>query len=485
MDELVRHRALYWGGDWHAPQAGRTFGSVDPSNGDDLGAVPRGDAQDADRAVAAAREGFEIWRHTPPQERARLLRQAAQIIRENAERLAYVDAADGGNPISKVRSDVEIAAKRFEFFAGLITELKGDTVPGRDGTLNLTTHEPVGVVARIVAFNHPFMFSASRLAAPLAAGNACVIKPPEQASLSALILAELIGPIFPPGVVTILTGQGDLGAALSRHPGVDMVTLVGSVPTGKVVMQAAAETLKPVVLELGGKNALIAYPDADPEAVAEAMVDGMNFTWCGQSCGSTSRAFLHADIHDAVLAHLADKIARFRPDPPLAEDTSMGCLIDATHHRRVLDYIETGIEEGARLIHGGGVPDDDALSGGCFVDPTVFADVTPDMRIAREEIFGPVLSVLRWTDEPDMLRDVNALPYGLTCAIWTDSLRTGLRAAGEVRTGYVWINDVSKHIPGMPFGGVKQSGIGREESLSELYAFTVEKALHVNFSGTR
>jgi betaine-aldehyde dehydrogenase len=483
--ELVPNRSLYYGGGWHAPIAGGSFESVDPATGKILGTVPNGGPEDADAAIEVAREGFKIWRKVAPTERAKILREVASLIRANVDVLSLIDAADGGNPITKVRADVFQGAERFDFFAGLISEMKGDTIPSRDGTLTLTQREPLGVVARIVAFNHPFMFTSSRLAAPLAAGNACIIKPPEQASLSGLKLAELIGHLFPPGVFSLLTGGREIGEALAVHDKVAMIGLVGSVPTGKAVMRSAAGNLKHVLLELGGKNALVAFPDADPECVAEAMVDGMNFTWCGQSCGSTSRAFLHADIHDAVLGHLSSKIGKYRPGLPLDPATTMGSLINRQQYDRVLGFIESAKAEGATLFAGGKHPEAPELADGCFVEPTVFVGVTPDMRIAREEIFGPVLSVFSWEDEAAVLAEVNGLDFGLTCSIWTNDLAKAHRMAADVETGYVWINEVTKHIPGAPFGGYKLSGVGREESLSELIEFTQEKTIHVNFSGKR
>jgi acyl-CoA reductase-like NAD-dependent aldehyde dehydrogenase len=325
------------------------------------------------------------------------------------------------------------------------------------------------------------MFTASRLAPPLAAGNAVVMKPPVQDPLSALRLAELIADVLPPGVLSVLTGGAPCGEALARHPAVAAVSLIGSVDTGKAVMRAAADTLKPVVLEMGGKNALVAYDDVDVDEVAAACIDGMNLAWAGQSCGSTSRAFLHADVHDAVLDRIVDHCARFRPGIPSDPTTTMGALVSRAQQERVLGHIRTGIEEGARLVTGGAPPTDPALANGNFVEPTVFADVTADMTIAREEIFGPVLSVLRWDDEERMLADVNGLDYGLTGAVWTSSIDRAMRCASAVEAGFVWVNEVAKHFVGAPFGGVKQSGIGREESIAELYAFTEEKNIHIRY----
>jgi acyl-CoA reductase-like NAD-dependent aldehyde dehydrogenase len=243
-------------------------------------------------------------------------------------------------------------------------------------------------------------------------------------------------------------------------------------------MRAASDTVKPLLLELGGKNALIAYPDTDIENVAAAIVAGMNFTWCGQSCGSTSRAFVHASIYDAVIERVATRVQAYRPGIPTDPATTMGAIISAAQRDRIVDFIAVGKREGARLIYGGNAPDDPRLRNGFYLEPTVFADVTPDMRIAREEIFGPVLSILRWDDEATMLADVNGVDYGLTCSIWTPDLSTAYRAAMAVDVGYVWINDVGKHFLGAPFGGVKQSGFGREECLEEMLSFTREKNIH-------
>jgi betaine-aldehyde dehydrogenase len=378
-----------------------------------------------------------------------------------------------------MESDARVAAAQIEFFAGLVTEMKGASIPMGPGVVNFSVREPVGVVARIFPFNHPFMFAAGKSAAPLAAGNAVVIKPPDQAPLSSLRLAELVDGLLPPGVFNVVPGDRATGATLAAHKDVAMVAIIGSVAAGRAVMRAASDRVKPLLLELGGKNALIAYPDADPDCVAAAVVGGMNFTWCGQSCGSTSRAFVHASIHDVIVERVKARVAAFRPGLPTDPATTMGAIISAVQRDRVLDHIASAKSEGARLLCGGGPPTDPRLAGGFYVEPTVFVDVTPAMRIAREETFGPVLSILRWSDEARMLDDVNAVEYGLTCSIWTNDLTTALRAATTVQAGYVWVNEVGKHFLGAPFGGVKQSGFGREECLGEMLAFTHEKNIHV------
>ncbi len=477
---LPEHRDPYYAGKWQKAKSGRYVDTINPGTGEPLGKVADGSAADAEAAIAAAKAACKDWRRVPPLERAKLLRKIAEVLRQNGDELAMIDAADCGNPYAEMVRDAQAGAAQLDFYAGLVTEMKGASIPMGPEAVNFSVREPFGVVGRIVPFNHPFMFVAGKSAAPLAAGNTIVMKPPEQAPLSSLRLAELIDGILPPGVWNLVPGGREVGQALASHPDVAKVALIGSVPTGRAVMKAAADTLKPVLLELGGKNALIAFPDADLEAVSSAVVDGMNFTWCGQSCGSTSRAFVHEKIYAQVLARVRQSIKRYKPGLPTDPRTTMGAIVSQAQYEKVLGYIEAGKEEGARLLVGGKRPDDPHLARGFYVEPTVFADVTMDMRIAREEIFGPVLSILKWNDEAKMLDQVNQVEYGLTCSIWTNDLVTAHRIAGEVEAGFVWINDVSKHFLGAPFGGYKQSGIGREEGIEELLSFTREKNIHIN-----
>ncbi len=480
---LPKRCDIYSGGAWQTPISGRYSDTLNPANGAVLASVAEAGTEDADAVVARARKGFLEWRDVVPLERARILKEVAALLRRHGDELALIDAANCGNPYTEMRGDATIAAAQMDFFAGLVTEMKGDTIPMGPDRVNMTTREPLGVVARILAFNHPFMFCGGKMAAPLAAGNAVIIKPPVQAPLSALRLAELVDGHFPDGVFSVLPGGTEAGAALAGHPGVAKVTLIGSVAAGKAVMRSASETLKPVLLELGGKNALIAYSDCDPDKIADAIVAGMNFGWCGQSCGSTSRAFLHDDLHDAVISKLPEKIARYTPGIPTDPSTTMGALVSREHFDRVMSYIESAKSDGARAVTGGHAVSDGGLAGGCFIAPTIFADVTPDMRIAREEIFGPVLAVRRWNNEAAMLEEVNGLDVGLTCAIWSRDLATAHRAANRVEAGFVWINEVGRHFLGAPFGGVKQSGIGRGEGIGELISFTHEKNIHINLAG--
>src|SRR3954463_4888440 len=476
--KLPVNRGCYYGGAWHAPKSGRETDTINPGTGESLGKVADAGAADVDSAVAAAKAAFKEWRNVLPLERAKMLKRIAAILREHGEELAMLDAADCGNPYHEMVRDAAVGAAQIEYYAGLVTEMKGASIPMGPDAVNFSVREPRGVVGRIIPFNHPFMFCAGKSAAPIAAGNTVVVKPPEQSPLSSLRLAELIDGILPPGVFNVVPGGKEVGAALAGHRDVAMIALIGSVPTGRAVMRAASDTVKPVMLELGGKNALIAYPDAEPDEVAGAVIAGMNFTWCGQSCGSTSRAFIHQKIYDAVLARVKDKIKAFKPGIPTDPATTMGAIISKVQFDRVMSYIASATQDGARLLCGGGPPNDPKLSKGFYVEPTVFADVNMTMRIAREEIFGPVLGVFKWSDEAKMLGDVNMVEYGLTCSIWTNDISTAHRTAAAVEAGFVWINEVGKHFLGVPFGGVKQSGIGREECFEEMLAFTQEKNTH-------
>ena len=477
---LPVHRALYYDGRWQQSMSGGVIDVECPSTGQSLGSVPAADADDVARAVASARAGFAVWRDTGAHERARAVRRAAAMIREHAQELAWLDAADCGVAYQAMLHDAMVSADYMDYFAGLATELKGSTIPLGPGFLNYTIREPLGVVARIGAFNHPLLFVAAKAGAPLAAGNALIVKPAEQTPLSALRIAELWDGLFPPGVFNVVTGGRDAGAALVAHPDVAKVGLIGSVAAGRAVMAGAAASIKKLTLELGGKNPLIACEDASPDEVAEGVVRGMNFRYAnGQSCNSTSRVYLHDAIHDAVLPKIVERVAELRVGIPMDADTDMGCLSSKAQLDKSMRYVRLGIDEGARLLYGGKRPADAALAAGHFLEPTVFADVRDDMAIAREEIFGPILSILRWSDEGDVVARANALEYGLTASIFTHDLDRAHRLASRVEAGYVWINGASTHHVGVPFGGYKQSGSGREESIDELVECTQLKNVMV------
>ena len=472
------------GGELVGAEGGKTFPTFNPATGEKLADVPDCQARDVDRAVEAARKAYPQWRRLTPPERAVYCRRFAERLRARAEVYATLDALDSGNSLQAMRSDVATAARMNDYFAGLALELKGETIPANSQTFNFTLREPYGVVARIIPFNHPILFAGSRIAAPLVAGNTLVLKPAEQTPLSALEMAHDLKEIFPPGVVNIISGDGpNAGAPLVKHPDVRRIAFTGSVEVGREIMRAAADGLKTVSLELGGKNPMIIFPDVNLDKAVASAFSGMNYCWVqGQSCGSTSRLFLHADIHDEFLARLVERVKAVRIGLPTDEATEMGCLVSQQQFDKVMSYIALGKKEGARLMTGGERPSDPALQHGHFVLPTVFDQVDYRMRLAQEEIFGPVQSVITWKNEEELTRMANSVLYGLTASIWTRDFPTAYRLAQEIEAGYVWINDSSRHFTGVPFGGYKQSGLGREESLAELLGFTQIKSVNVNLA---
>jgi betaine-aldehyde dehydrogenase len=473
-------RGLYIGGRWVAPAGGGAFASINPSNLDKIAEVPEAREDDVDAAVSAAKAAFTDWSRVPIKERARCLELLADRIAENADALALIDAVDSGNAIIGMRGDMIWTADWLRYCAGLVTEIKGETFSQGGRHLNLTRRQPFGVVAKINPFNHPFRFCAEKAAAPLAAGNTVVIKGSEQAPLSSLRLGELCEGIFPAGVVNIVTGDGSVGAALVRHPDVRRIGFVGSVPTGRAVAQAAAGGLKRVSLELGGKNPIIIFPDADPKKAAAAAIRGMNMNRQGQSCSSTSRVFVHSSLHDSVVSELVALTEALPVGAPWLKHNEVGPIVSQRQFDRVMGFIQSAKAEGAQLLTGGGKPADASLSPGLFIAPTVFDKVRPDMRIGREEIFGPVMSVLVWDDYEDMLAQVNGVEYGLTAAIVTNDLAQAMETAERVEAGYVWINSSGRYI-GAPYGGWKQSGIGEEECFDEILSYTQVKNINMRW----
>ncbi len=473
-------RGLYIGGQWVAPAEDGSFVSINPSNMDKLGEVPLATEADVDRAVHAAKAGLREWSRVPIKERARCLVLLAERIEQHAGELALMDAVDSGNAITGMHSDMIWTADSLRYFAGLITEIKGETSSQGPRHLNLTRRQPYGVVGKINPFNHPFRFCAEKAAAPLAAGNCVVIKGSEQAPLSSLRLGELCEGIFPSGAVNIITGDGTAGAALVRHPDVQRIGFVGSVPTGRAIAREAAAGLKRVSFELGGKNPIIIFPDADPKKAATAAIKGMNMNRQGQSCSSTSRVFVHSSLHKAVTDELVRQAEALPIGPPWLKENEVGPIVSERQHERVMGFIAAGRSEGAKLLTGGGKPADSSLHRGLFIAPTVFDAVKPAMRIAREEIFGPIMSVLAWEDYEDMLAKANGLEYGLTAAIVTNDLAKAMETAERIEAGYVWINSSGRYI-GAPYGGWKQSGIGSEECFDELISYTQVKNINIRW----
>ena len=455
--------------------------SVNPANEEVIGRFPAATQGDVHRAVDAAERAFPAWAATSARARGQLVREIADRMRSRADEILRLEVMDTGNTIAKMRKDVESAANALEYYAGLGIELKGETVPASADNLHLTFHEPYGVVGRIIPFNHPIKFAANALAAPLMAGNTVVLKTPEQSPLSAGILAEICKDVLPAGVTNIVSGNGfPVGDAIARHPRIKRIGFTGSVPTGLAIQRAAAETsVKAVSLELGGKNPLIAFPDMDPDIIASAAVAGMNFAWQGQSCGSMSRLLLHESLYQPVLDRVVAKVKALRLGDPLDPASEMGPMNSLRHYERVRAMIGTGVEQGARLLTGGGRPKGEQFGRGYWLEPTVFSEVGPTMTIGSEEIFGPVLSVFRWKTENEAIELANSTAYGLAASIWTNDYGTALRMMRAVRAGYIWVNGTSGHFYGTPFGGYGNSGIGREEGLAELLSYTEIKTAHL------
>jgi acyl-CoA reductase-like NAD-dependent aldehyde dehydrogenase len=470
------------GGDRVGASDGATMQITAPHDGSVIASVPAAGPADIDAAVSAAAAAFPAWHGTTLLERAEMIRAFASRLRARATEFGLLDAIDTGNPVTAMTGDVMMAARWLDYHASVAFGITGDTLPSMTRSWLMTRKEPYGVVGRIIPYNHPILFAAAKVGAPLITGNTLVLKVPDQAPLSSLLMAEVVGASFPPGVVNIVSGSGAVaGDALVRHRDVKRIALIGSVPTGQKVMAAAAEVgIKHVTLELGGKNAMIVCPDADPAAVVEGAAFGMNCHWSqGQSCGSTTRLFLHESLHDQVVAGLVERLKSIKIGHPLDPATEMGCLVSSAQYDKVHHYIDSARREGARLVTGGGRPHGDEFQAGFYVEPTVFTDVDMSMTIAREEIFGPVLSVLRFTDLDAAVAQANALPFGLTGAVWSNDIATALSVADRLDTGYVWINGSGSHFLGAPFGGHKNSGTGSEEGIEELESFLQTKTVNI------
>jgi betaine-aldehyde dehydrogenase len=470
------------GGKFVTSRSGATMPSLNPAYDEVIAHVPAGDGADIQAAVEAGQAAFPAWRDLHVDDRVKHCKQFAAAVRSRAREFGMLDAIDSGNPFLPMVDDAKKGAGLHDFFGGLGMQIKGQTIPTPGGGLDYTRPQPFGVVARIIPYNHAISFAAGKIAPALVAGNTVILKPADQTPLSALWMGKLVQECFPPGVVNIVSGDGPTcGGALVAHKAVRRIAFTGSVATGLAITRTAG--IKSLSLELGGKNPLIVFPDVDIEKAAAAAVAGMNFTVSqGQSCGSNSRVFVHQAVRQRFTEAVLARAERIVIGLPELEATQMGPVISRRHYDRVRSYIDIGQREGARLLRGGGHAKGDALREGYFVDVTIFDQVQHAMTIAREEIFGPVMSILEWDDEAKMLEQVNDSDYGLCANIWTNDISKALRLADAVEAGYVWINGHGgKRFKGAPFGGFKDSGVGREHSIDELMSYTQIKNVNVSY----
>ena len=473
---------MYVNGEWISGNSGKTFPVYDPSTEEVIAEVPDSNAKDVDRAVAAAKDAFENgpWASSTAQERGRVLFKLADAVRQNTAALAELEARNSGKPIVEAEYDLGDVATCFEYYGGLATKISGHVNPVPDNALSLSLKEPVGVAGQIIPWNYPLLMAAWKLAPAIAAGCTCVLKPAEQTPLTVLELAkhfEACG--LPAGVVNIITGFGETaGAPLVQHPDVNKIAFTGSAAVGKQIVKMAADTVKRVTLELGGKSPNIFFADADFEAAIDGALFGV-FINQGEVCSAGSRILVQRPIYSKFVEAMTEKAKTIKLGPPLERETKMGPLVSKEQYDRVRSYIEIGKKE-AKLASGGDRPK--GFDHGYYVSPTIFYDVDNSARIAREEIFGPVASVIPFDDEADAVKIANDSPYGLAAAVWTRDIFKAFRTVKKIRAGIIWVNHMQPTYVEAPWGGFKQSGFGRELGPWGLEEYLETKLVHVNLN---
>ena len=483
MDRVVQPYDViepYIDGRYRSSTAGQTFESINPATGEVVCSVQRASAADVDDAVSAAQQGMAIWSRLPAVERGRVLARAAQLLRSRNDELARLEVLDTGKPIAEALCvDVHSGADAIEYYAGLANKIHGEHHPLSPSAFAYTRREPLGVCAGIGAWNYPLQIACWKSAPALACGNAMIFKPSELTSITAGRLAECYTEAgLPAGVFNVVHGAGDVGQQLSRHPNIAKVSLTGEMNTGRRVMQDAAESLKHVTMELGGKSPLIIFDDADlDDAVSGAMM--ANFYTQGEICSNGTRVFVQRKIHKAFVERLVPRTRALKVGDPLDPTTEVGALISAAHLKRVLSYIDTGKKENAKLVVGGTRVTDGALSSGFFVRPAIFDDCHDAMAIVKEEIFGPVMCILPFDDEEEVVRRANDTQYGLAAGLFTRDLQRAHRVVAQLQAGTCWINNYNLTPVEVPFGGVKRSGIGRENGLATIGHYTQLKTVYV------
>ncbi|MEV0401312.1 aldehyde dehydrogenase [Actinoallomurus sp. NPDC050550] len=480
---LPRHQH-HIGGEQVAPESGEYFPSFNPATGRPWYEAADGNAADVDRAVRAARTAFEDprWRGLTATRRGRLLRRLGDLIGEHAEELARRESLDNGKLLREMRGQLAVLPEYYYYFAGIADKVGGEVLHTMDPAIfNYTRREPVGVVGAITPWNSPLLLTSMKLAPALATGNTVVVKPSEHTSASLLGLVALLDEAgFPPGVVNVVTGHGrGAGAALVEHPGVDKVAFTGSTETGRAIAGIAGSRLARVSLELGGKSPNIVFADADPRSAAMGIVAGI-FAAGGQTCVAGSRAFLHEDVHDEVLSLVTERAAAIRLGDPLDDATELGPLALREQLEKVRHYVGIGLEEGGKVVLGAAEPE--GLGDGWYYQPTIFTETDNTMRICQEEIFGPVLTVMRFRDEEEAVALANATSYGLAAGVWTRDLARAHRMAAAIDAGTVWVNTYRAMSPLSPLGGFKQSGLGKENGPEVIHEYTRVKSVWINTS---